>query len=212
MCKEYGALFHCDTVQTIGKLPIDVQALNIDFLAGSAHKFFGPKGIGFMYLNGDLKLPPMLYGGSQERNMRSGTENVYGICGLAKALEIANVEMEDRKGKITEIKEHFIKRIKEEFDDIKINGSEDGLYHILNLSFPPGPKADLIMFNLDIMGISASSGSACSSGVALDSHVMQAINHPTDRKAVRFSFSHFNTIEEVDYTIDQLKKITPALV
>ncbi|NNF34518.1 MAG: cysteine desulfurase [Saprospiraceae bacterium] len=211
LCRENGALFHCDTVQTIGKLPIDVQEVDVDCIAGSAHKFFGPKGIGFMYLKNDIKLSPIFHGGSQERNMRSGTENIYGICGMAKALEMAHQEMSERKDKVTKIKQHFINRL-QELEDIKINGSEDGLYHILNVSFPAGPKADLIMFNLDIMGISASSGSACSSGIELDSHVLQAIGHPAGRKAVRFSFSHFNTIEEVDHTIEQLKTITPALV
>jgi cysteine desulfurase len=211
LCREHGALFHCDTVQTIGKLPIDVQDIDVDFIAGSGHKFFGPKGCGFFYLRSDIKLSPIFFGGSQERNMRSGTENVYGISGMARALEIAQKEMMERKDKVTKVKQHFINRLSE-LNDVRINSPDDGLYHILNVSFPEGPKADLIMFNLDIMGISASSGSACSSGIEMDSHVLKAIGHPSGRKAVRFSFSHFNTMEEVDYAIEQLKTITPAMV
>ena len=211
ICRKHGVLFHSDTVQTIGKYNIDTQDINIHFAAGSAHKFFGPKGIGFVYINDDVEISPMLLGGSQERNMRSGTENVYGIAGMSKALDIAMRDQEERKIQILKIKNHFISRITTELDDIKINGNLDGMYHVLSVSFPPTPKAELLMFNLDIAGISASSGSACSSGVEEDSHVLQAIGHDRLRKTIRFSFSHFNTIEEVDYTIDKLKVLTPTV-
>ena len=210
MCKDHGALFHSDTVQTIGKVPIDVQAIPVDFISGSAHKFFGPKGVGFVYISNDITISPMIHGRAQERNMRSGTENIYGIAGMAKALEIAVDEMNDRKEYVLDLKNYFVEELQKIATDIKINGSDNGLYHILSVSFPPGPKSELIMFNLDIEGISASSGSACSSGAEIDSHVLQAIGHDPKRKTVRFSFSHFNTVKEIDYTIGKLKNLTPA--
>jgi cysteine desulfurase len=209
LCQTYDALFHCDTVQTMGKYPIDVQASGITFLSGSAHKFHGPKGAGFMFISNAASLMPYIHGGSQERNMRAGTENVAGIAGLGVALEEAYNNREANHEKVLAIRNHFKKRALEELEDIRFNGAQDERFmaHVLSASFPPGPKADLLVMNLDIAGISASSGSACSSGVESDSHVLQAIGHPSDRKTIRFSFSIFNTLEEVEYTIQQLKQM-----
>ena len=156
LCQEHGALFHSDTVQTIGYLPIDVQQNKVAFLTGSAHKFYGPKGVGFIYINSDYQIKPYLDGGSQERNMRGGTENTAGIVGLATALELAATQMDERRQHIETLRQYFIEQLKANFNDIQFNGDYDGdyLYKILSVSFPPSSKADLIVFSLDIVGIS----------------------------------------------------------
>lgn len=207
ICAEHDALFHCDTVQGIGKLALDVNSTPMAFCAGSAHKFNGPKGVGFFYMNSSNIISPLLYGGAQERNMRAGTENIIGIVGMATALEIALEEKEERAKQVAQINQHMRKRINE-LDDVIING-DNQIDNILSLSFPATDRADMLMFNLDIFGISASSGSACSSGIEQDSHVLYHISHPTERKTIRFSFSHLNTIEEIDFVIEKLKKFTP---
>lgn len=209
-CTANGALFHCDTVQGIGKLPLDVNDTPMAFLAGSAHKFNGPKGVGFFYMNGDNIISPMMYGGAQERNMRAGTENIIGITGMSVALEKAIEQKEERADHIRKLNQHMRSRLAE-LDDIIINGTNQ-IDNILSVSFPATDKADMLMFNLDISRISASSGSACSSGIEHDSHVLQHIGHPAERKTIRFSFSHFNTLEEIDFVIEKLKKFTPAKV
>ena len=212
MCKDYQTLFHCDSVQTIGKYSIDVQAAHISFLSGSAHKFHGPKGVGFVYINNKNIISPYIHGGAQERNMRAGTENVTGIAGLAMALELAVQNMDSNRNKIQHLRQVFKQRLEKEFDDIQFNGRQDDLFmsHVLSVSFPPGPKADMLVMNLDIAGISASSGSACSAGIEEDSHVLVAIGHPAERKTIRFSFSAFNTEEEIHYTVEKLKNMTSA--
>lgn len=207
ICSEHDALFHCDTVQGIGKLPLNVNDTPMAFLAGSAHKFNGPKGVGFFYMNGDNIITPMMYGGAQERNMRAGTENIIGITGMAVALEKAIEQKEERAIHIAQLNQHMRTRL-DELEDIKINGINQ-IDNILSVSFPATNKADMLMFNLDISRISASSGSACSSGIEHDSHVLQHIGHPPERKTIRFSFSHLNTIEEIDFVIEKLKKFTP---
>jgi len=209
LCQTYDALFHSDTVQTMGHFPIDVEQTKINFLTGGAHKFHGPKGVGFIYINGDKSIQPYLDGGSQERNMRGGTENIYGIVGMAKALEIAVEELESRQSYIESIRTYLKEQLLANFEDIQFNGDYDGnyLYTVLSVSFPPCPKGDLMLMNLDIHGISASGGSACSSGVEKGSHVLMAVNAAEDRKTVRFSFSHYNTKEEVDFLIEKLKNI-----
>jgi len=212
LCQEHGALFHSDTAQSVGKIPIDLQEIKINFLCGASHKFFGPKGVGFVYINGDNMIKPLFHGGDQERGMRSGTENIYGIAGMSKALELALIEMDDRKKKITELRDYFIGKLRTELEDIKINSPDSSLHNILSVSFPESSKSEMLMMNLDIMGISASSGSACSSGVENDSHVLEAIGHDPKRKTVRFSFSHMNTLEEVDYVVDKLKSISAVAV
>lgn len=209
ICENYGAYFHSDTVQTIGHFPIDVSKTKIHFLSGSAHKFHGPKGVGFIYINNDSLIKPMIQGGGQERNMRAGTENVYGIVAMAKALELACDNMESIRQHIEGLRSDLMNQLKENFEDIQFNGDYDGdyLYTVLSVSFPPSPTSDLLLLNLDISGISASGGSACSSGAEAGSHVMQALKADPKRKSIRFSFSHYNTKEEVDYLISKLKSM-----
>ncbi len=205
ICKNHGALFMVDCAQTFGKYPINVNQLNISFLTASAHKLYGPKGTGLMYINNDNIIKPLFLGGSQERNMRSGTENVHGIAGFAKATEIAINEMELRTKTTLKIKNYAKERLLE-ISNVLFNGCPDhSMYHVLSTSFPASEKSDLIMFNLDIAGICASSGSACSSGVEHDSHVLKAIGHDPKRKTIRFSFSHFTTTEEIDFLVSALK-------
>ena len=212
ICAEYGAYFHSDTVQTIGYFPIDLSKLQVNFLSGSAHKFHGPKGVGFVYINNDNILEPYLDGGAQERNMRGGTENIYGIVGLAKALELATDAMEERRQQITRIRDYFKAQLATSFPEVTFNGDPDGRAHykVLSVDFPPSEKAGLILFNLDIAGISVSGGSACSSGIDTGSHVIAALKPDSDRHTVRFSFSHLNTEEEVDQVIGKLNEILRA--
>lgn len=209
ICEEHGAFFHSDTVQTMGYFPIDVNKTKIHFLTGAAHKFHGPKGIGFIYINGDVTLKPFIDGGSQERNMRGGTENVPGIVGLAKALEMAQEDMYERQDEIEGIRQYFKNQLWDTFADIQFIGDYEGNYHykVLNVSFPPSMKSELLLFNLDIAGISASGGSACSSGAEGGSHVLDALDIDPERKCIRFSFSHYNTLDEVDFVIEKLKKV-----
>ncbi len=212
LCRQYGALLHTDTVQTVGHFPIDVQQIPVNFLSGAAHKFHGPKGVGFIYINPESPIRPFIDGGSQERNMRGGTENVYGIVGLAKALELACAEMDERSRHILEIRSYLQERLLENFEDITFNGDYDGLclYTVLSVAFPPSPKNEMLLLSLDINGISASGGSACTSGSEKGSHVLEGIGADPGRKSIRFSFSHYNTKEEVDFVIEKLKTILPA--
>ena len=214
LCKQHDAIFHCDTVQTMGHYPIDVQKLNIHFLVGAAHKFHGPKGVGFLYINSSVKINPLIHGGSQERNMRGGTENVYGIIGLAKAMEIAYSDLEGHQNHIKAVKAYMIERLKETFTDIKFNGDSDNLdgslYTVLNVSLPESEDNDMLLFNLDIAKISCSGGSACSSGTGIGSHVLAAVGADGNRGNVRFSFSKYTTKEEIDYTIEKLLAIYPV--
>jgi cysteine desulfurase len=212
LCQQYGALFHSDMVQTVGHFPINVQETSINFLSGAAHKFHGPKGVGFIYISQESPIKPFIEGGSQERNMRGGTENVYGIVGLAKAIELATTEMEERIAHITDVRNYMKTRLLEEFDDIQFNGDHDGdsLYTVLSTSFPPSPKNELLLLSMDIAGISCSGGSACSSGSEKGSHVLEAIHADPARKSIRFSFSHYNTREEVDLVVEKLRSILPV--
>jgi cysteine desulfurase len=207
LCHQHNALFHSDTVQTIGHFPIDVSQTKIHFLAGAAHKFHGPKGVGFVYLNANHRIKPYIDGGAQERNMRGGTENVYGIVGMAKALELYVSNRDSIKNKILSIRNLLKTRLLYHFEDIQFNGDVDGnsLYTVLSVSFPPSMKSELMLFNLDMAGISASGGSACSSGVEGGSHVLNAIKAAPERKTIRFSFSHYNTETEVEYVIEKLR-------
>ncbi len=212
LCRQYGAFLHTDTVQTIGHFPMDVQQVPVNFLSGAAHKFHGPKGVGFIYINTNSPIKPLIDGGAQERNMRGGTENVYGIVGLAKALELACTEMEARRQHILDVRNYLRDRLLENFEDITFNGDYAGhcLYTVLNVAFPPSPKNEMLLLNLDINGISASGGSACTSGSEKGSHVLEGIGADPLRKNVRFSFSHYNTKEEVDFVVDKLKTILPV--
>ena len=211
LCRKYDAIFHSDTVQTMGHFKFDMQELHIDFLAASAHKFHGPKGIGFIYINENISIKPLILGGSQERNMRAGTENIYSIVGLVEALEISHDEMDADIKHVKKIKKYFIDLLEENFPDIKYNGRsndiESSLFKILSVSFPKNSISEMLLFQLDIMGISCSGGSACSSGSSQGSHVISGINSSNDRPVVRFSFSKYNTKKEIDYTIEKLVEI-----
>ena len=208
LCAEYQVYFHSDTVQTVGYFPINVEAAKISFLSGSAHKFYGPKGIGFIYINGDNIIQPYLDGGAQERNMRAGTENIYGIVGLAKALGLACEEMEERRSHILNLKAYLAEKIMVLVPEAKVNGTlENSHFKVLNISFPPSPKTDLLLLNFDIAGISVSGGSACSSGADVGSHVIENLDGQPGWKAIRFSFSHKNTLEELDKVVEVVSKI-----
>ena len=212
LCKEYGAFFHSDTVQTMGHYTHDMKTLPVDSLVAGGHKFHGPKGSGFLYVKKDKKIHPFIHGGAQERNMRGGTENVIGIIGITKALELAYEEMESHQAHVISLKSHFIKSISEAIPEVQFNGLsgelDKSLYTVLNVSLPPSEaNRGMLLFNLDLEGIAASGGSACSSGATVGSHVLRALNHKPERDAVRFSFSRYNTIEEIDYTIAKLKEL-----
>ncbi|MEO9871642.1 MAG: aminotransferase class V-fold PLP-dependent enzyme [Ekhidna sp.] len=211
LCRAHDACFHSDTVQSMAHYAHDMSKLNLDFAVGSAHKFHGPKGIGFLYINHENKIHPFIHGGAQERNMRGGTENVYGIVGLAKAMEIAYDDMEAHRNHIEGLKAHMIERLKSTIDDVAFNGVSDemdkSLYTVLNVCLPPSDDNDMLLFNLDIEGISASGGSACSSGSSIGSHVLAELNRNQNRGAIRFSFSKYNTLEEVDYAVEKLIKL-----
>ncbi|MFC5626432.1 cysteine desulfurase family protein [Algoriphagus winogradskyi] len=212
LAKEYGAFFHSDTVQTMGHYVHDLKSLPVDSIVAGGHKFHGPKGSGFLYVKKDKKIHPLIHGGAQERNMRGGTENVIGIIGIAKALEIAYEDMAEHQVHVEAIKKHFIQSLTQEIPGVEFNGLsgdlDKSLYTVLSVSLPPSEaNSGMLLFNLDLEGVSASGGSACSSGATVGSHVLRAINHTPERDAVRFSFSRFNTIEEVDYTVGKLKEL-----
>ena len=212
LAKEYGAFFHSDTVQTMGHYIHDMKSLPVDAIVAGGHKFHGPKGSGFLYVKKDKKIHPLIHGGAQERNMRGGTENVIGIIGIAKALEIAYEDMAEHQTHVEAIKKHFIQSLTQEIPGVGFNGlsadMDKSLYTVLSVSLPPSEaNSGMLLFNLDLEGVSASGGSACSSGATVGSHVLRAINHTPERDAVRFSFSRFNTIEEVDYTVGKLKEL-----
>ena len=210
LCEKYNAIFHCDTVQSMGHYIHDLSKLKVHFLVCAAHKLHGPKGIGFLYINHKIKINPMIFGGSQERNMRGGTENVYGIVGLAKALEIAYAEMEEHQEYIQGLKSYMIIQLRKNIPGIEFNGETDpekSLYTVLNVSFPEMEMAEMLLFSLDIAGISVSGGSACSSGTNIGSHVLNGIQANPNRPAVRFSFSKYNSKEEIDYVISKLKEL-----
>lgn len=211
LCEASGALFHSDTVQTMGHYPHDLQKLKVNFIVGAAHKFHGPKGVGFLYVNNSRKICPLIHGGSQERNMRGGTENVYGIIGLAKALEIAYENMNQHRAYIEGLKTRMILKLKEQIKGVEFNGEsenlEKSLYTVLNVSLPESENNDMLLFNLDIHKISASGGSACSSGTDVGSHVLNFLKVNPKRGHVRFSFSKYNTVEEIDFVVEKLAEI-----
>ncbi len=209
LCIKYNAIFHSDTVQTMGHYDIDLSRVKVHFVTCAAHKFHGPKGVGFLYINGDIKVNPFIYGGSQERNMRGGTENLYGIVGLAKALEIALRDVKEHQAHVQELKSYMIDQLKEAIEGLEFNGAcnTNCLYTVLNVRFPHTKDAEMLLFNLDIAGIAVSGGSACSSGSDVGSHVLKQLNFDHTRPSVRFSFSKYNTKEEVDYTISKLKNL-----
>ncbi|MDU0370896.1 cysteine desulfurase family protein [Hymenobacter endophyticus] len=211
ICAHYDAVFHTDTVQTMGHYRHDVQQLKAHFLVGSAHKFHGPKGAGFLYRRSGLLVDALIHGGSQERNQRAGTENVYGIIGLAKALEIAYRDMATHQHHIQGLKDRFIAKLRTEIDGVEFNGTsaeaDQSLYTVLSVSLPASDLNEMLLFNLDINHISCSGGSACTSGANAGSHVLNALDCDPSRGTIRFSMSKYNTAEEVDYAVDQLAKM-----
>jgi cysteine desulfurase len=211
ICARHDAVFHTDTVQTMGHYRHDVQHLKCHFLVGSAHKFHGPKGVGFLYRRGGVEVAPLIHGGSQERNVRSGTENVYGIVGLAKAMEIAYRDMAAHQQHIQGLKNRFIEQLRAGIDDVQFNGlsaeADQSLYTVLSVSLPPSPVSEMLLFSLDISKVAASGGSACTSGAQLGSHVMEALGADPNRPTVRLSMSKLNTEAEVDYAAAQLVKL-----
>ena len=212
LARTYDAFFHSDTVQTMGHYAHDLSQLPVDALVAGAHKFHGPKGVGFLYVRKDKKIHAFIHGGAQERNMRGGTENVIGIIGLAKALEISLEDLDAHRSHIEKVKSYFIEKLKQDIPGVAFNGCSaelnKSLYTVLNVSLPPSESnRGMLLFHLDLEGISASGGSACSSGATVGSHVLRALHHPAERDAVRFSFSRFTTIEEVDYTLEKLKAL-----
>ena len=209
LCKKQNALFHSDTVQTIGHYTIDLQKISLDFIAVSAHKFHGPKGVGFSFVRKNSGLQPFIHGGSQERGLRAGTESVHNIVGMQKALELAYDNYEQEKTQVVELKAYFIKKIKELFPEAIFNGlsgiENKSTYTLINVALPiPTDKALMLDFHLDLKGIACSKGSACQSGSASGSHVLNEIQEPPvkDWPSLRFSFSIFNTKKEVDYLIE----------
>ena len=212
ICEKNNVVFHSDTVQTVGHYAIDLNKINIQGIVGSAHKFHGPKGIGFLYLNNKHKISPFIHGGAQERNMRGGTENVYGIVGLSEALTFAYENMATHKEKIIELKSHMIESLRQKVKGVKFNGLssdlDNSLYTVLNASIPNVDDQQMFLFNLDINNIAASAGSACSSGSDSGSHVLKEIKTEEGFVNVRFSFSKYNSIEEVDYVINKIVEIT----
>ena len=209
LCKKYNAVFHSDTVQTVGHYPFDLRNTPVHFITGAAHKFNGPKGIGILYINENVHIKPYINGGSQERNMRAGTENLYGIVGFAKALELATAGYEKDSAAIGELKKYMADQLVKNVPGVSFNGDTFGnsLYAVLNVSFPKTEKSEMILFNLDINHICASGGSACTSGADQGSHVIRAISNNPNKIAVRFSFSKNNTKEEIDTVVEKLKEL-----
>jgi cysteine desulfurase len=209
VCKKYGAIFHSDSVQTVGHFPFDLRHTPVHFITGAGHKFHGPKGVGMLYINENVRIKPFIHGGSQERNMRAGTENLYGIVGFAKALELATKHYEKESAYIGELKKYMITQLKSHIKGVHFNGDILGrsLYTVLNVSFPKTEKSEMLLFSLDINGICASGGSACTSGADQGSHVIREINNNPNQIAVRFSFSKFNTKEEIDKVVAKLKEV-----
>ncbi len=213
LCQQYNAWLHSDTVQTVAHYAFDLKETPVHFISGSAHKFHGPKGAGFLYISHRVKLQPLLLGGAKERNMRAGTENVYGIVGLAKAMELAYDNLEERMVYIGGLRHYLANKLKQTFGDVVINGDEhDGLYTVLNVGFPLNDQTSMLLFHLDVAGICASSGSACSSGINKNSHVLEAVHADPNRVAIRFSFSHYNTKEQLDELVEKLKAWVPVAV
>ena len=209
LCKLYNAIFHSDTVQTVGHFPMDLRNTPIHFITGAAHKFHGPKGVGIIYINENVRIKPFVHGGSQERNMRAGTENIYGIVGFAKAFEMAMAAYESDSAYIGTLKYYMHEQLKKHIPGVGFNGDVLGnsLYTVLSVSFPKTEKSEMILFNLDINKICASGGSACTSGADAGSHVIRTINNNPNQITVRFSFSKHNTKEEIDVVVEKLKEM-----
>ncbi len=216
MCAANNAFLHSDTVQTVGHYKHDMKVLQVCGMAAAGHKFHGPKGSGFMFIRKDKKIHAFIHGGAQERNMRGGTENVYGIIGLAKALEIAYRDMDEHVHYIEGLKSRMIEKLKDQIPGVTFNGDsanlKKSLYTVLNVSLPESDESDMLLFNLDLSGISASGGSACSSGATTGSHVLGALYPGSKRGAVRFSFSKYNTPDDIDFAVNKLAEFYKVTV
>ena len=213
LCKQYDALFHSDTVQSVGHFELDLQEIPVDFLAVSAHKFHGPKGVGFAFIRKNSGLKPLIFGGEQERGFRAGTESLHNIIGLEESLNIAYKNLTEEHQYVLGIKQYFINCLNKEFTNIKFNGYSGDLdkstYTIVSVQLPIAPEKDAsLLFQLDLKGVACSKGSACQSGSSKGSHVLSQIldDEELQKPSLRFSFSKYNTKEEVDYVISVLKE------
>lgn len=206
LCRQHNAYFHSDTVQTVGHFPFELSKLPVDFITGAGHKFHGPKGVGILYINENVKISPLVHGGSQERNMRAGTENLYGIVGFAKALELATDKHQEDSNYIQSLKQYMHDQLVANIPGVSFNGDPFGasLYTLLSVNFPKNEKTEMILFNLDMHHICASGGSACSSGAQQGSHVINALNKGSEIVTIRFSFSKQNTKAEIDQVVAAL--------
>jgi cysteine desulfurase len=210
LCRKHGAYFHSDTVQTMAHYPFDMKELDIDFITCAAHKFHGPKGVGFLYTNKNVPLKSFIHGGSQERGFRGGTENVYGIVGLAKALELANEDIAEHQSHVQSLKSYMMTELLNLFPDVTFHGDTDpakSLYTVLNVCLPSTSKAGMLLFTLDLKGVACSGGSACTSGANKGSHVLEGIAADMSRPNARFSFSRYTTKAEIDFALEQLALI-----
>jgi cysteine desulfurase len=208
ICQKHDAIFHADTVQTVGHYPIDLSRISVDFITGSGHKFHGPKGTGILYINSRNKISPFIHGGGQERNMRAGTENIYGIVGFSKALELATLNHDSDRKHIELLKSYMHASLVDQIDTVRFNGDYNGesLYAVLSVGFPKTARSEMLLYNLDIRNICISGGSACTSGADQDSHVIEAL-HKEEQATIRFSFNKFNTRAEIDTVINHLKEL-----
>ena len=207
LCASYGAIFHSDCVQTVGHYPMDLSKLQVHFISAAGHKFHGPKGVGILYVSDEVNIKPLIFGGGQERNMRAGTENVYGIVGFAKALEIAMREYANESAYIKELKQYMKELLVETIPGIDFNDCPESLYTVLSVCFPKTDKSEFLLMSLDMANICVSGGSACSSGASVGSHVIQALQKANDCTTIRFSFSKYNTKEEVNLVVTRLKAL-----
>ncbi len=209
LCKKYNAIFHSDCVQTVGHYPLDLRKTPVHFISAAGHKFHGPKGIGILYVNDNIKVKPFILGGGQERNMRAGTENLYGIVGFAKALDMAMTNQEKDSQYIQGLKTYMMQQLRQHIKGVQFNGDQEGkcLYTVLSAAFPKTERSEMLLFSLDMNNICVSGGSACSSGADVGSHVIRAINNNPNLVTVRFSFSKHNTKEEVDAVVSKVKEL-----
>jgi cysteine desulfurase len=210
LCRKHGAYLHSDTVQTMGHIPLDLSQLDIDFVVCAAHKLHGPKGSGFLYINKHVRAVAFIHGGSQERGLRGGTENVAGIAGLAKAMQMAFEGLEEHRTHILGLKNYLIDRLTAHFPEVYFHGETDperSLYTVLNVCLPKTEKASMLLFTLDLKGVAVSGGSACTSGATKGSHVLEGIGADTSRPNARFSFSRYTTKEEIDFALEQLQSV-----
>jgi cysteine desulfurase len=209
ICKKHNAIFHSDCVQTVGHYPLNLRDIGVHFISGAGHKFHGPKGCGILYVNDNIHVKPFIFGGGQERNMRAGTENLYGIVGFAKALELAMENYEKDSAYIRGLKTYMMDELRKKIPGVQFNGDQENrcLYTVLSVAFPKTEKSEMILFSLDMQQICVSGGSACSSGADIGSHVIKAINNNPNLVTVRFSFSKYNTKEEVDIVVSKIAEL-----